>query len=99
VENSVDGVTLQFTPHALVCSRQRAVPLWAVSLALEVVPVFHNGDFAHCLTYRFLLKWDLTRFIGRLRGLMVVVRKTRLSERSSGTSGGRKEAAGGAAIG
>jgi len=75
VEASVNGVTLRFTPHAWARCRQRAIPLWAVSLALEVAPVFHRGDFVYCLTDRFLLKRGLTRFIGRLRGLTVVVRR------------------------
>jgi hypothetical protein len=75
VEVSVDGVTLRFTPHAWARCRQRAVPLWAVSLALEVAPVFHHGDFVYCLTDRFLLERGLNRFIGRLRGLTVVVRR------------------------
>jgi hypothetical protein len=71
VEVSVDGVTLRFTPHAWARCRQRAIPLWAVSLALEVAPVFHHGNFVHCLTDRFLLERGLNRFIGRLRGLTV----------------------------
>jgi len=75
VEASVNGVTLRFTPHAWERCRQRAIPLWAVSLALEVAPTFHHGDFVHCLTDRFLLKRGLARFIGRLRGLTVVVRR------------------------
>ena len=78
VEVSVDGVTLRFTPHAWARCRQRAVPLWAVSLALEVAPVLHYGDFVHCLTDRFPQQshhCGIETFIGRLRGLTVVVRR------------------------
>ncbi len=73
VKASVGGVTLRFTLHAWQRCRQRAVPLWAVSLALEADPVFHHGDFVYCLTDRFLLRRGLNRLVERLRGLTVVV--------------------------
>jgi hypothetical protein len=68
VEVSVDGVTLRFTPHAWARCRQRAVPLWAISLALEVAPVFHHGDFVHCLTDRFLFETGSYLFHREVKG-------------------------------
>jgi hypothetical protein len=62
-----------FTNHATRRYQQRAVPQWAIGIALRARPRFSRGCLVYCVTDRFLLRQRLDHLADRLRGLTVVV--------------------------
>jgi hypothetical protein len=71
--NSVLPATLPpFTVHAEQRQHQRAIPQWAIDVALRAWPICSHGALIYRVTDRLLLQLGLEALPDRLRGLTVV---------------------------